>query len=81
MRAIALEKFSNPSDYNLATLPVPQVTKDDDVLIKVHAASVNPVDVKMASPALGPIMDTKAYATSRCRSIVLTTSLARSLTR
>lgn len=49
MRAIALAKFCKPAEYNLATLPVPKIAKPDELLIKVHAASVNPVDVKMAS--------------------------------
>jgi NADPH:quinone reductase-like Zn-dependent oxidoreductase len=49
MRAIALTKFCNPSEYNLATLPVPKITKPDELLIRVRAASVNPIDVKMAS--------------------------------
>lgn len=49
MRAIALAKFCKPSEYGLATLPVPRITNPDEVLIKVHAASINPVDVKLAS--------------------------------
>ena len=49
MRAIALAAYGKPSQYDIATLPTPQVTKDDEVLIKVHAASINPIDVKLAS--------------------------------
>ena len=49
MRAIALSKFCKPSEYGLATLPVPQIKQPDEVLIKVHAAAINPIDVKMAS--------------------------------
>jgi NADPH:quinone reductase-like Zn-dependent oxidoreductase len=49
MRAIALTKFCKPNEYNLGTLPVPEITKPDELLIRVRAASVNPVDVKMAS--------------------------------
>ncbi|KAH8815150.1 chaperonin 10-like protein [Xylogone sp. PMI_703] len=49
MRALALSKFCKPSEYAIATLPTPEIAKPDEVLIKVHAASVNPVDVKMAS--------------------------------
>ncbi|KAL2072559.1 hypothetical protein VTL71DRAFT_11902 [Oculimacula yallundae] len=48
MRALALAQHCNPSGYNCATLPVPKITKPDELLIKVHAASVNPVDVKLA---------------------------------
>lgn len=49
MRAIALAKYCKPDEYEVATLPTPEITKPDEVLIKVHAASVNPVDVKLAS--------------------------------
>jgi len=48
MRALALAKYGKPSTYDVATLPTPKITKPDDVLIKVHATSINPVDVKMA---------------------------------
>jgi NADPH:quinone reductase-like Zn-dependent oxidoreductase len=49
MRAIALAAYGKPSQYDIATLPTPQITRDDEVLIKVHAASINPIDVKLAS--------------------------------
>jgi NADPH:quinone reductase-like Zn-dependent oxidoreductase len=48
MRAIALAKYVKPTEYEVATLPTPQISKPDEVLIKVHAASINPVDVKIA---------------------------------
>ncbi|KAG9236464.1 chaperonin 10-like protein [Amylocarpus encephaloides] len=49
MRAVALSKYCEPSEYELATLPVPGISEPDEVLIKVKAASVNPIDVKLAS--------------------------------
>ena len=49
MRAVALSEHCTPEAYDIATLPVSQITKDDELLVKVHAASVNPVDVKLAS--------------------------------
>lgn len=49
MLAVALDKHCNPSDYNIATLPRPRITQPEELLIKVHAVSVNPIDVKMAS--------------------------------
>ncbi|KAE9381692.1 GroES-like protein [Stipitochalara longipes BDJ] len=55
MRAIALTKFCNPAEYNLGTLPVPKITRPDELLIRVRAASVNPVDVKLAS-SIGKMM-------------------------
>jgi NADPH:quinone reductase-like Zn-dependent oxidoreductase len=49
MRAVVLQKYCKPADYSIAEIPVPKITKDDEVLIKVYATSINPVDVKMAN--------------------------------
>ncbi|THC97208.1 hypothetical protein EYZ11_003317 [Aspergillus tanneri] len=49
MRAIAISSYSTPSGYELRDLPKPELRRENDVIIKVHAASVNPVDVKLAS--------------------------------
>ncbi|PQE31607.1 Alcohol dehydrogenase protein [Rutstroemia sp. NJR-2017a WRK4] len=49
MRALALAKLGKPEIYDVATVPTPKITREGEVLIKVEAASVNPVDVKMAS--------------------------------
>ncbi|KAL3422720.1 hypothetical protein PVAG01_06876 [Phlyctema vagabunda] len=49
MQAIALDKYSKPSEYKLATLPTPEIQKPTEILIKVHAASINPIDVKLAN--------------------------------
>jgi NADPH:quinone reductase-like Zn-dependent oxidoreductase len=57
MRALALPCYSKPEDYDTATLPTPELTQPDDVLIKVHAASINPIDVKLAS-GMGKMMAT-----------------------
>ncbi|KAH7364177.1 chaperonin 10-like protein [Rhexocercosporidium sp. MPI-PUGE-AT-0058] len=55
MRTLALAQHCNPSSYNCATLPVPRITKPDELLIKVSAASVNPIDVKLAGD-MGKLM-------------------------
>lgn len=34
MRALALAKWGKPSDYNIATLPVPKIEKPDEVLLR-----------------------------------------------
>jgi hypothetical protein len=52
MHALAIPSDEKPSTYGIATLPTPQITKPDDVLIKVHAASVNPMDIIVADGAL-----------------------------
>jgi NADPH:quinone reductase-like Zn-dependent oxidoreductase len=48
MRALAITKHCTPKDYQLLSLPIPKIQADDDILIKVKAAGVNPIDVKMA---------------------------------
>jgi len=37
------------NSYNLATIPTPTIKTPDEILIKIHAAAINPVDVKMAA--------------------------------
>jgi NADPH:quinone reductase-like Zn-dependent oxidoreductase len=49
MRAIALLTYCKPDKYDIGTVPVLKIARPDEILIKVHAASINPVDVKMAS--------------------------------
>ncbi|KFY77704.1 hypothetical protein V499_02986 [Pseudogymnoascus sp. VKM F-103] len=52
MRALAIPSFGKPSTYGLANVPTPQITQPDEVLIKIHAAGVNPIDTKVAEGAL-----------------------------
>lgn len=49
MRAIVLSHYCTPDSYSIATIAVPQIINPSELLIRVHAASVNPVDVKMAN--------------------------------
>lgn len=44
--------YSPPSGYQLSELPKPVLEDSNDVIIKVHAASINPIDVKRASGIL-----------------------------
>ncbi|TQW03288.1 alcohol dehydrogenase [Cordyceps javanica] len=48
MLSITAPKYTNPDGYELSELAKPAVSQPTDVLIKVHAASINPVDVKKA---------------------------------
>lgn len=49
MLSINIPKYSPPANYELSKLPAPTVTNPKDILIRVHAASINPIDVKKAS--------------------------------
>ncbi|KAG4433336.1 hypothetical protein IFR05_011185 [Cadophora sp. M221] len=60
MRALALAQHCNPSSYNCATLPVPRITKPDELLIRVFAASVNPIDVKLAGD-MGKLLQNASF--------------------
>lgn len=49
MEAIALFEYGQPAVYQKTSLKTPAITRPNEVLIKVHATSINPIDVKMAS--------------------------------
>ncbi|MDH4472776.1 MAG: NADP-dependent oxidoreductase [Fluviicola sp.] len=47
MKAIQYNNFGNSDVIELVDIPTPEVKNENDVLIKVKAASVNPLDVKI----------------------------------
>ncbi|KAF3806860.1 2-methylene-furan-3-one reductase [Colletotrichum gloeosporioides] len=49
MLAITAPSYTDPSGYQLSTLPQPIISDPTEVLFRVHAASINPVDVKKAA--------------------------------
>lgn len=49
MLSVTAPTFTDPSGYQLSTVLRPQITQPTDVIIRVHAASINPVDVKKAA--------------------------------
>lgn len=48
MTAWQLNQYGLLDERNLVRCPTPRVLHPDDVLVKVHAASVNPIDAMMA---------------------------------
>ena len=46
MKAVAIERYGGPDVLQLRELPMPEL-REHDLLIEVHAASVNPVDWKI----------------------------------
>lgn len=57
MRAITYSRYGGPDVLRLTDLPTPKVAPDA-VLVRVRAASVNPVDWKVREGHLDPLMDT-----------------------
>lgn len=51
MLAVTAPTYTNPSHYELTTVPRPTITEATDVLMRIYAASINPVDVKKADGA------------------------------
>jgi NADPH:quinone reductase-like Zn-dependent oxidoreductase len=56
MKAVCIHSFGGPEVLKLESVDVPQ-PKDDEVLIKVHAASVNPVDYKIRAGTYPPVKE------------------------
>jgi NADPH2:quinone reductase len=54
MRAIRVREFGDPDVLRLEELPEPQPV-DDEVLVRVHAAGVNPVDTYVRAGAYGKL--------------------------
>jgi NADPH:quinone reductase-like Zn-dependent oxidoreductase len=59
MLSITVPSYSNPSGYQITQCPKPVINAESDVVIKVHAASINPIDVKKADGAMKMIMKEK----------------------
>ena len=53
MKAWQIERYGTTAELTLSTAPTPILRNPDDILIEVHAASVNPIDTRM----LGIISD------------------------
>ncbi|KAL4807990.1 hypothetical protein BDV18DRAFT_158110 [Aspergillus unguis] len=52
MLSLNISSYSKPSEYQLSELPKPSLVDKKDVIVRVYAASINPIDVKRASGAL-----------------------------
>ena len=49
MLAVTTSKYSDPSGYALTEVSAPTVIDEQDVVFSIKAASINPVDVKLAA--------------------------------
>lgn len=55
MKAFIIERYGKAEVGRIAEMPTPQVA-DEDVLIKIHAASINPLDLKIREGAFKLIL-------------------------
>lgn len=49
MRSLVVPKPCKPSEYSVIKLPVPAIQAPNDVLVKVHAATLTPSETQVAS--------------------------------
>lgn len=52
MLSLNIPYYSKPSAYRVSELSHPCLVDSKDVIVKVYAASINPIDVKRAAGAL-----------------------------
>ncbi|KIV80246.1 hypothetical protein PV11_07760 [Exophiala sideris] len=48
MKSLVAPRYCTPADYEVAKVRVPEIKKSDEVLIRMHAACVNPGDTQVA---------------------------------
>ncbi|KAI5793474.1 chaperonin 10-like protein [Pyronema domesticum] len=49
MRSLAIPAYTTPKNYTINSITMPTLSSPTDVLIRVSAASINPVDTKVAA--------------------------------
>ena len=71
MKAIQIKKYSKDININIADIPIPEIS-DNDVLIKVKAAAVNPLEILILTGAVRLIQDYKMPLTlgNECSGII-----------
>lgn len=52
MLSLTAPRYTSPSNFTLSRLPVPALSSPTDVLVKVHATSINPGEIRRASGQL-----------------------------
>jgi len=55
MKAFAIDKYGSNDNVRAVQVPDPRL-RDDDVLVEIHAASINPLDAKIRDGKVKPIL-------------------------
>ena len=58
MKAFALTRYGKTDSVSAVQRPEPEL-RDDDVLVQIHAASINPLDLKIRNGELKPLLPYK----------------------
>ncbi|KAI0229324.1 Reticulon-4-interacting protein 1, mitochondrial [Lamellibrachia satsuma] len=66
MKAWQIERYGTTAEMNYTTTRIPVLRSPDDILIKVHAASVNPIDTRMLG-GYGRVLFNKSRQVNDCK--------------
>ena len=58
MKAFVVSRYGKADGVRAVDLPEPEL-QDDDVLVQIHAASINPLDLKIKDGDLKPLLPYK----------------------
>ena len=58
MRSLCLDGYCKPSEYEVLEILTPEIISPHQVLIKVHAASINPGEIAIATGSFRALMST-----------------------
>ena len=80
MRALVFERYGGLDQVAFADIPRP-VPKPDEILVQVHAAGLNPVEIKIRSGKMKPLLRFQLPATLGSDLAGLVVGVGRSVTR
>lgn len=63
MRALVAPKHCRPDGYEIAQLPLPELTEPNQVLIRIHAAAMQAGDCQFASGSARMFLSTRSVST------------------
>ncbi|WP_040700108.1 NADP-dependent oxidoreductase [Nocardia vinacea] len=58
MKAFVVSRYGKENNVQVVEVPQPEL-RDDDVLVQIHAASINPLDLKIRNGELKPLLPYK----------------------